>query len=330
MAGWKKALLGLGVLLLVLATGTAIGAYALVNRYQSKVSRTDLLGTVAKPKDEQRWKSGPLNLLLLGSDSREGEPDQGRFPGERSDTIMLVHISKNLDKATVISLPRDSYVNVPAAGPWEGGMNKLNSAFAFGGAPHAAKTITELTGVQFDGAVIANFASIRKLVDLVGGVNVCVPYDVRSTFSSKVWSKGCHDLDGDEAEEFVRQRKEVPGGDFGRIHDQQLVVKGIMEKVNADGMLTNPLRLDSLLVTAAQALTIDKSVDLQELVLAARQVKPANVKYATVPYTSANLQTPAGSAVKLDDSKAAAMFAAVRDDTIQEWLEANPQKAPEG
>jgi anionic cell wall polymer biosynthesis LytR-Cps2A-Psr (LCP) family protein len=131
-----------------------------------------------------------------------------------------------------------------------------------------------------------------------------------------------------EAEEFMRQRKAAPGGDFGRIHDQQLVVKAIAEKVSADGMLTNPLELDKLLTTAAEALTIDKSLDLQELAFTAKGIKPANIKFATVPYTSARLKTHAGSAVKLDDAKAKEMFAAVRDDTIQEWLAAHPQKVP--
>jgi LCP family protein required for cell wall assembly len=326
--GWQKALLVLLVLGLVAGLCAGVGAFALINRYESKAQHEDLLGSAAQPRDEERWKKGPLNLLLLGSDSREGEPDEGRFAGQRSDTIMIVHISKNLDRATVISIPRDSYVYVPPAEGWNGGMNKLNAAFAFGGAPHAAQTITKLTGVKFDGALIANFASIKKMVDAVEGVRVCIPYTVRSTFSDRVWEKGCHELDGQEAEEFMRQRKAVPGGDFGRIHDQQLVVKAIAEKVSAEGMLTNPFRLDELLTTAAEALTIDKSLNLRELALTARRIKPANIKFATVPYTSAGLKTHAGSAVKLDDAKAKEMFAAIRDDAIQAWLAANPQKVP--
>ncbi|MET7969998.1 LCP family protein [Micromonospora sp. NPDC005305] len=328
MKRWQKALVVLLTLVLVGGICGGAGALALVSRYEGKTHHEDLLGQVAAPKDEQRWKAGPLDLLLLGSDSREGEPDEGRFSGQRSDTIMLVHLSKNLDHATIVSIPRDSYVYVPPAGGWKGGMNKLNAAFAFGGAPHAAKTITQLTGVKFDGALIANFASINKMVDAVDGVRVCVPYTVRSTFSKTAWEKGCHDLDGVEAEEFMRQRKAVPGGDFGRIHDQQLVVKAIAEKVAAEGMLQNPLQLDDLLSTAAEALTIDKALNLRELALVARDIKPSNIRFATVPYTSASLKTHAGSSVKLDDAKAREMFAAIRNDTIQEWLAAHPQKTP--
>jgi LCP family protein required for cell wall assembly len=328
LPGWQKTLVVLIAILLVFAVVAAAGSYALMSRYEGRTNQADILGGFAEPKDRQHWESGPLDLLLLGSDSRDGEPDEGRYTGQRSDTIMLVHLSRNLDRATIVSIPRDSYVYVPAAGGWGGGMNKLNAAFAFGGAPLAARTITRLTGVKFDGALIADFAGISKMVDAVDGVRVCLPYTVRSAFSERVWEKGCHEIDGEEAEELMRQRRNVPGGDFGRIHDQQLVVKAIAEKVSAEGMLSNPLRLDDLLVTAAEALTIDKNLDLRELALDARRIKPANIKFATVPYTSASLKTHAGSAVKLDKDKAKALFAALRDDTIQEWLAENPQRTP--
>jgi LCP family protein required for cell wall assembly len=332
MAGWKKALLVLSVLLLILAGGAVGGAYFLYSRYDHKVSRADLLPEPAAGPEaaqrEQNWKSGPLNLLLLGSDSRATEPG-GKSPiGERSDTIMLVHIAKDRRKATIVSIPRDSYVDVPAAGSWKGGKNKINAAFAYGGAKLAASTVGQLTGVPLDGAMIANFASIHELVEAVDGVDVCVPYDVRSTFSPTVWKAGCHQMDGDEAEEFMRQRHDVPGGDFGRMYNQQLVVKAVIAKVSKGDLLSNPMKFDNLMVSAAEALTVDRSLDLQQLALAVRDIKPANIRYATVPYTTASLKTFAGVAVRLDGAKSASMFAAIRNDTIDQWLAAHPQKAP--
>jgi LCP family protein required for cell wall assembly len=331
--GWKKALLALGVLLLLLASGVVGGGYYLYSRYDHKVAREDLLpDDAAAPAEQQQreanWKSGPLNLLLLGSDSRATTPG-GKSPiGERSDTIMLVHIAKSRGNATIISIPRDSYVEVPAGGSWKGGKNKINAAFAYGGAKLTASTVRQLTGIPLDGAMIANFESIHELVDAVDGVNVCVPYDVHSTFSSKVWLKGCHQMLGDEAEEFMRQRYEVPGGDFGRMYNQQLVVKAVIAKVSKGDLLTDPMKFDNLMVTVAEALTVDKSLDLQELALAVKGIKPADITYATVPYTTASLKTPAGTAVQLDPKKSAAMFAAIKNDTIAQWLAANPQKAP--
>ncbi|WP_250037904.1 LCP family protein [Paractinoplanes maris] len=332
LAGWQKALLVLAVLLLVLGSGLAGGGFYLYSRYDRKVARDDLLpeatGAGERRQREQNWKSGPLNLLLLGSDSRAEEAG-GRSPiGERSDTIMLVHVARSRDRATIVSIPRDSYVDVPAGGSWRGGKNKINAAFAFGGAKLTAATVSKLTRVPLDGAMIADFGGVHQMVDAVRGVNVCVPYDVRSTFSEKVWPKGCHDMDGDQAEEFMRQRYEVPGGDFGRMYNQQLVVKAVIAKSARGGLLTDPGKLDALLVTAADALTVDRSLDIRRLALTVRGIKPDAITYATVPHTSAGLKTRAGSAVQLDKAKSAAMFAAIRADTIDQWLAANPQKAP--
>ncbi|WP_436530004.1 LCP family protein [Actinoplanes sp. HUAS TT8] len=332
-SGWQKALIMLGVLVLILASGVAGGGYYLVSRYENKVDRATLLPSAAPEEaaqSKENWASGPLNLLLLGSDSRAPEAG-GKSPiGERSDTIMLVHIARGRDKATIISIPRDSYVEVPAGGPWKGGKNKINAAFAYGGAALTATTVKKLTGVPLDGAMIANFASIRDLVDAVDGVNVCVPYDVRSTFSDRVWKQGCHDMNGDIAEEFMRQRYDVPGGDFGRIKNQQLVVQSVIRKVAEKNLLYKPLELDTLLGIAADSLTVDQNLDLRDLVLAVRDIRPGDIGYATVPYTSADLKTPAGAAVQLDTAAAAQMFAAVKSDTIDQWLAAHPQHQPGG
>ena len=138
LPGWKKALLILCVLLLLLAAGVVGGGWFLYHRYDHKVSRADLLpdpvaadGGVAQRAEN--WKSGPLNLLLLGSDSRAGEAGGVSPIGERSDTIMLVHIARDRQSAAIVSIPRDSYVTVPAGGSWKGGKNKINAAFSFGG-----------------------------------------------------------------------------------------------------------------------------------------------------------------------------------------------------
>lgn len=298
--------------------------WMLTNRYESQVQHSDLLGgNVSKEQQRQHFAAGPINLLLLGSDSRQGEPDQGMVSGQRSDTIMLVHIAASRDRAAVISIPRDSYVYVPAGGNWAGGMNKINAALAYGGAPLATKTITRLIGVTLDGAAIANFAGVRNMVDAVGGVKVCLAAGVTSG-SGRAWAPGCHQMNGDQAEDFMRQRKSVPGGDFGRMKDQQLVVRALFEKATTQGLLANPVRLDRLLMTAARSLTIDESLNLRQLVLAAGSVKPPAVQFATVPHSNPGMRTWAGSSVELDAQKSQQMFAAIRNDTIDRWIVDNP------
>ncbi|MFF0155392.1 LCP family protein [Micromonospora sp. NPDC005203] len=329
MAGWKKAMVALVALFGVLCAGLVTVGFGLKHRYESRVQREDILGPGAGPHDERRWEAGPLNLLLLGSDSRDGEPDQALYPGQRSDTIMLVHVNAARDAATVVSIPRDSYVDVPAAGQtWAGGPNKINAAFAFGGAALAAETVAKLSGLPLDGVLVANFAAVRKLVDAVEGITVCLPYPVKSSDTGVAWPAGCHDLDGKAADDLVRQRHGVPGGDFGRIYDQQLVVRALADRVTTTSLLTNPTRLDRVLTTAAESLIVDRDLDLAGLARALRRVKPETVQFVTVPFSDPNLQTPAGSAVRLDEVRAPALFTALREDRVAQWLAANPQTPP--
>ncbi|MEU6078421.1 LCP family protein [Micromonospora sp. NPDC047074] len=325
-AGWQKATIVLVAMFGVLCSGLVTLGLAAKHRYESRVHREDILGNGTAPRDEGRWARGPLNLLLLGSDSREGEPDQGVYPGQRSDTIMLAHLNAARDTATVVSIPRDSYVDVPArAGSWDGGPNKINAAFALGGASLAAETVHRLTGVTIDGVLVANFAAVRSIVEALGGITVCLPHEVVSTDTGTRWLVGCHQLDGRAADDLVRQRHNVPGGDFGRIHDQQLVVRAIAEKVTGESLLTNPGRLDRLLTTAAASLTVDEDLDLTALALAVRRVRPESLRFVTVPAVDTNLATPAGSAVRLDERRSAELFAAVREDGLDRWIAANPQ-----
>lgn len=317
-----------GILALVCSGTAAALAFGLANRYENKVTRQDILGDLPKAQPVPGAKTSPMNFLVLGSDSRSGSAPIDDPDGSRSDTIMLVHINAAHTSAFIFSIPRDSFVRVPAGGNWKGGDNKINSAFAFGGAKLAAKTVYELTKIPLDSAMIVNFDGIEKMVAEVGSVNVCIPYKVSSMHTTRVWEAGCHDMGPDETEDFVRQRKSVPGGDFGRIHDQQLVVKALADKITNEGLLTNPLQLDRLISTAAESVTVDQSTNLRDLVFALKDIRPANLTFATVP-TKGTMNTFAGSSVQLDVPACQVLFQAVIDDKAAEWLAAHPQKDPD-
>jgi LCP family protein required for cell wall assembly len=269
---------------------------------------------------------------VLGTDSRGGEAaNQADGSGAQSDTILLVHISEGLNKALIVSIPRDSWVNVPAAGNWGGGFAKINSAFAVGGAAHAARTIYDLTKIPLDGAIIVNFGGIRQMVDAVGGVQVCPPYDVpnhhRRDFPQyEGWWKGqCYNMSGEEAQVFVRQRYDVPGGDFGRMRSQQLVMKALAEKATSSGVITNPARLDALLSTVAQSLTLDESMNLRDLAFSLKGISPSALSFATLPHNgTATINDQ--SVVQLNMVKCQQLFQAILDDRTDEWLAANPQR----
>ena len=326
---YLKAMVIAGALLLVISGGSLAVLFGLSNRYESQVTHENILDGV--PQGEGDIGDGPLNFLVLGTDSRADEQaEQVDSTGSNSDTIILVHIAKGLDRAVLVSIPRDSYVTVPAGGTWQGGKNKINSAFSFGGANLAAKAVYELTQIPLDGAMIVNFAGVRTMVDAVGGVHVCVPYDVPNYFTdypqyADGWSKGCHDMAGEETEIFVRQRHNVPGGDFGRMRSQQLVMKALAEKATSKGMLANPAGLDALLLAAARSLTIDESMDLRTLAFALKGISPGNLQFATAPHKATG-PTEVGSSVFLDEAGCQELFQALRDDRAEEWLAAHPQE----
>ena len=209
-----------------------------------------------------------------------------------------------------MSIPRDSYVDIPAGGDWPGGKNKINAALAFGGANLAAKTIYNLTQLPLNGAMLVNFDGVVKMVEAVGGVNVCTPFEVKSIHTGDYWSKGCHDMSPAEAQDCMRQRYDIPGGDLGRIKSQQNVIKGLMKKATSTGVLINPAKLDSLLSTAAESLTVDKNMNLRDLAFALKGINPANVTFATVPIIG-TMTTDAGSSVQLDEAGLNTLFTAV-------------------
>ncbi len=313
-----------GALMLVISGGSLIAIKMLTDHYENLVAKEDILeGLPMVPQTD--GEQAPMNFLILGTDTRsEQNVTDPEDTGNRSDTIMIAHVSKDRRSAFVFSIPRDSYIDIPKGGTWKGGKNKINSAMAFGGAKLAAKTVYELTKIPLNGAVIVNFTGVQAMVGAVGGVRVCIPYTVKSSFSSKVWAKGCHDLNPAEAEEFVRQRKGTPGGDLGRIKNQQHVVKGLIAKIKETGVLTSPGRMNDLLTTAARSLTVDKSMNMTQLALDLKDIDQENIKFATTPIVG-TITTSVGSSVELDMAGAQELFSAVRDDKALEWLAAHPQ-----
>jgi LCP family protein required for cell wall assembly len=321
---YLKVLVITGLVLMVASGGSLVLVASLMDRYESKVGRENILEGVPAPQGVGGGPA-PMNFLVLGSDSRaDGATAALDETGSRSDTIMIVHVDKDRKSAFIASIPRDSYVNVPAGGDWQGGKNKINAAMAYGGANLTARTIYELTKIPLNGAMIVNFSGVHAMVGAVGSVHVCVPYTVRSSFSPKVWEKGCHDMGPLDAEEFMRQRMGTPGGDLGRIKNQQLVIKALANKIKAGGILTNPTKLDRLLTTATKALTVDKNLNIRDLVFALKDIDPDNIKFATTPVVG-TMNTDAGSSVQLDAAGAEELFAAIREDRTDPWLAAHPQ-----
>lgn len=341
MVRWVKAVLVTLTVLAALA-GAGFGASVLYAQYMGEqVGRDDILGRAsALPKitegSEYVIVTGPStkpsdgtspgvaagsgtgeNVLVLGVDTRAGWT-QGQ---SRSDTIMLLHVDGNRRHATVVSFPRDSYVYIPPVqGRWNGGKTKINAAYAWGGAPLVVQVISHLTGVRIDHVVRVDFAAVRKITDIVGGVDVTVRETVRDGRTGVVFKAGRNHLDGRTAEIYVRQRYGLADGDFDRVKRQQQYLHALTGKVLSMGVLTNPVRLNELLSEAAESLVVDRALDLGATVRNLAHLRQDDLSFTTIPSTGF-IHTTAGTANRLDTAGCRALFLALRTDTLTTYFQ---------
>jgi LCP family protein required for cell wall assembly len=305
----------------------SLGAFAIIqgiSGYIDKIPTDDILGDIPAPAADE-----PMNFLVLGSDSRSGEEVQALDEtGSRSDVIMIVHIKADLSGAFVASIPRDSYVEIPAGGDWGGGMNKINAALAYGGASLTAKTVYNIAQIPFSGAMLINFDGVQNMVAAVGGINACTAEPFESSFNHIWYDVGCHDLTPEEAEFWTRERYHLQGADLGRIQKQQEIIKGLLNKVKTTGVLTDPGKIDAFLNAVAGALTVDESMNLTDLAFKLKGMNPDNVQFATAPVLGTETIMIGGdeaSIVNLDMPGTRDLFNAILNDTTDEWLAAHPQ-----
>ncbi len=329
---WARLCVAFGVIVL-LASGTAYaGTFMLTARYDSNIKRADLLGNATSTEKRAEVK-GPMNILVVGSDSRAKEQFDPNDPsssaasvkGERSDTIMLMHIPLSMDRAFAISFPRDAYVDIPPVpGKWNGGKDKINAAMALGGVPHLVKTIQQFSGLTIDHVVMVDFSGMRKITDAVGGVDVYIDKQTVDPYRpSRVFKKGLNHLDGETAEAYVRQRKNLPNGDYDRMKRQQQFLHALMTKVTQSGMITSTSKMDDLLLAVTDAITVDKAMPVKDLAFAMKKLRPADVTFLTIPMIGG--QKLGGVWYELvDEPKDAALFAAVKGDTMDAYLLQNP------
>ncbi len=252
--------------------------------------------------------------LLAGSDSREdGEIPDGT-EGHRTDSVLLLHRAEN-GQTALVSLPRDTYVAIPGHG-----HNKLNAAFAVGGAPMLVKTVENLTGLTIDHYVQVGMGGVREIVDAVGGVNLCLDYDVSDEKSMLEWKSGCHDVDGATALAFSRMRYSDPLGDMGRQERQRQVIGSIVSSALSPGFLINPFSQASAVNAGASALTVDSDSSIFSIAWLAwyfRATSGEDGLRGHPPISSYSYRPgKIGSAVKLDENLAPQFFAKLKDGTL--------------
>ena len=256
------------------------------------------------------------NWLIVGSDSRADlTPAQrkalatGDAAGSRTDTIMIVHTGSK--KTTLLSLPRDTYVPIDGHG-----KNKLNAAFAFGGASLLVRTVEEVTGLHIDHYAEIGFGGFASMVDAVGGVRICVAQAMNDGNAGLNIPAGCQTLNGAEALGYVRSRK-FATGDLERVQHQRQFLAALLSKVASAGTLINPFKSIPLGYDAVDALTVDNGShiwDVASLGLALRDAGGGKGYTLTVPIAGFANEGAVGSVVLWDRTKALELFAALKND----------------
>lgn len=253
--------------------------------------------------------------LLAGSDSRaDGALAGDSTAGARTDTIMLLTVPRN-GSSSLISLPRDTYVDIPGYGP-----NKLNASFSFGGAPLLVETVEQLTGIGIDHYVEIGMGGVEGLVDAVGGVRLCLDYDVSDKDSGLDWKAGCHMADGETALAFARMRKADPLGDIGRTQRQQQVIQAVTSEVGDPSLAVKPGEQVRLIEAGLGVLSVSNGtgiLDLGRMALAFRDATGEDGVRGAPPIADLNYRPGnIGSTVLLDPDTAPAFFASVVDGTV--------------
>ncbi len=249
----------LACLVTALLVGAGIAVGAGVNALNSVKREPGLLPTNRNPVDPSTLLNKPMNFLLLGSDSR-GQ-DRGR-----SDVMMLVHSDPDRAKLYLISLPRDLWVPIPGHG-----TDKINAAYAYGGAPLAVQTVENLLKVRIDNVALTDFTGFFRLIDDLGGVTVF--NEIPSQSLGLSFPRGELTLTGETALVYVRERHDLPRGDFDRAERQRLVVKAIVDKLASRGTFSNPSRLLSVINRLSSTVTVDDSLTNQRIVALAQDLQ---------------------------------------------------------
>ncbi|MFG1698327.1 LCP family protein [Nonomuraea sp. NPDC049309] len=260
--------------------------------------------------------SGAENILLVGVDKRDDLTRQqqnrlklGRESGQRTDTMMVIHLSEDHKKVTVVSLPRDTWVTIPGKGE-----HKINSAYQFGGPKLAKQTVEAVTGLEINRYIEVNILGFIDVVDSLGGVTVCTPVPINDTKIDLNLPAGTHQLDGVRALGYARTRA-TARADLDRIDRQQQVISALLNRALSADTLANPAKLASFVNSTLSTVKVDPDDGLLGLATQLRDVSLDDVKFAEVPLADVDFKTPTGeSAVLWDKAAAREMFAKIDRD----------------
>ena len=324
--GWRIALLSVLAIFLVLTLAT--GGLALWVRHSIASGMefiADPFAGIPTRAPQQKVAAGEepaVNILVLGTDSRTSasDPSQWKEGAQRTDAIMIVQVSGDRKTVSVMSIPRDSWVEIPGHG-----QGKINAAYSYGGPSLTIHTVENLTGIHIDHFAVANFESFVALTDEIGGVRINLK--TPQTLAGKELGAGAQVLDGQQALAYTRERSSLPNGDFDRVKRQQTWMRSIVSRVLTNGTLSSPTALYSFLKTASRTVAVDESFTLnqmQSLALETRHLHSNDIAFMTVPTAGTGTSADGQSIVTLDADADAPLFKAFAEDRVSAYLTEHP------
>lgn len=312
------------VAVLVIAAVAVVGVYLYQLRSAFDEHR-NVLDLQMEDDTAYRTSDDVINVLLLGSDSRgeeEGEYREqiGDIQGERSDTMMLVHIPEDRSGVYVMSIVRDLWVDVPGEG--EG---RINTAFGLGGEELAVDTIEELLNTHIDHVAMIDLNGFSDLTTALGGVYVDNPRAFSAgQHNPAFFPEGTIRLEGANALRFVRERKAFPTGDYIRVENQQLVVKAIIDRFLSAETLANPQRVMDVVNGIVPFLSMDEGLNADTVAGYAMEmldIRSEDIHMFTVP-TGEHATTAAGAQVILQDEEMMELLErSLRNENMDGFLE---------
>ncbi|MFF4276775.1 LCP family protein [Streptomyces sp. NPDC001536] len=310
----------------VILASAGIG-HAVLSSLDADIARVDPFKDM---KNRPRAGHG-MNVLLVGTDGRDqiSEAERQKYrlggaPCHCTDTIMIVHISEDRERASVVSLPRDSYAMTPAhtdrttGEPHQGHPVKLNAAYAEGGPNLTVRTVEKMTHVKIDHYLEVDFTSFMKTVDVLGGVQICTADPLKDSYTGLDLPAGTHTLMGGEALQYVRSRHIDGAADLGRMKRQQRFMAALIDRATSSGILLNPMKFRDITRAVLGSVRADKGFGTDELLdlgRAMRNFSPSSSEFTTVPIGQMGYAVKGvGSTLKWDPKKAGRLFQALRDD----------------
>lgn len=348
---WAVVSLIVGVLLVLGSGGALVAGEVLQARYS--IEQQDLFGGDEQDEVYGEDIEGPLNILLVGVDTRQSRPEEVPL----ADAIMLVHVPESMDEAYFIPIPRDTLVEIPPFPEtgFLGGNDRINAAMSYGarqiegeelpdmarGFRLLSQTVGDLAGIDsFDGGAVMRFEGFVEIVDALGGVTVELDEEIYSRHRQPdgthrplgcgsycgpqaYYPPGVNELEGWQALDIVRQRYGLSDGDYGRQQNQQLVLEAIMEKAFSRDVVTNPVALDRLMRAGGDAVVFDgRGREPIDFAFALRDVRPGSVVSVTLPAGSV------GTGDNYDGEQlqpeAFELFTALQQDRLGEFLINHP------